>query len=771
MGYGAVFVGRPLRCMVLALLCATLAIGVDPKFAPAVAGAAGDANVETCSNEALPSFSVHLPDCRAYEMVSPTYKQGYPINVQAIATDGSRLVGWSWGVFAGAAGGPQPRGGAGTEYEFARGSGGWRATALAPFNPQFLNAVTWDTASADLSRTVWNMPTAPIGQDDFYVRASDGGNTDVGLQRLRRPVPTIPPARERPVARASASFPSRARRATSLTLFQIFVNGGDVWPGDGTAEGFENLYEYVGSGKSAPAMVGVSGGAGSTSLIGRCGVDAGGPASKYNALSENGSTVFFTPAGTDAGGCVKPSPPVDELFARLNESQTVQLSAPSPVACTTLACKSAPAADALFEGASRDGSKGFFASTQQLTDQASEDGTSGDSAVRAIGTGCPEAHGNGCNLYEYDFANPSGENLVLASAGSPTPHVQGVVRISQDGSRVYFVAHGVLTGTPNSQGQAAQSGSNNLYVFERDAAFPKGRTLFIATVAASDEELWGGDQNSDTRPAQASPDGRFLVFQSKADLTSDDTSSGVSQVFEYDAQTRSLVRISIGQHGFNNNGNTSVDSATIPAPTFGRGNAGDMPLPLALSNDGSYIFFQSAAGLTPRALNDVTIDPSGHKATNIFEYHNGEVFLISDGQDVTVAGNRTGSNVTLIGASASGSDVFFTTGDQLVSEDVDTQQDVYDARIGGGLPAPRVPADCQAEACQGALSATPFVPAAGSALQSGGDNAASGPSPTGSKPSVRCKKRLVKKHNKCVKVKRRKKKTRAKKVSRKWRAR
>ena len=52
------------------------------------------------------------------------------------------------------------------------------------------------------------------------------------------------------------------------------------------------------------------------------------------------------------------------------------------------------------------------------------------------------------------------------------------------------------------------------------------------------------------------PDGSFLVFVSSTDhLTPDDTSTA-PQVFEYDAQTGALVRVSIGQDGYNDNGNT-----------------------------------------------------------------------------------------------------------------------------------------------------------------------------------------------------------------------
>jgi hypothetical protein len=721
------------------VLAFAAAFAIVPLWAAAPSAlAGGDVNVPSCPSgtEASPGFRTYLPDCRAYEMVSPPYKQGYPVNIEAIAPDGSSLMGWSWGVFAGATGVPQQRRSTGTQYEFTREGTGWASLPLAPPSTLFSASSTWLTTSADASTSLWSMPTAPVGQDDFYIRQADGSFVDVGPATPPADGPTDPPAPEGSSGPRLSNFPFQgASSDLSHILFDIDASEhGFTWPGDATVQGRTNLYEYAGTGNSRPTMVGVSGGAGSTTLIGQCGVDAGGPHSTYNAISADGSVVFFTPIGADEGACGGIQPPIDELFARIGQSRTVMLSSPSPAECATSACQSAPASDALFEGASRDGSKVFFASTQQLTDQAAEDPASADSAVTR---GCPEAHGNGCNLYEYDFANPAGRNLLAVSAGSPSPHVQGVVRISQDGSHVYFVAHGVLTNAPNSQRQTAQAGMNNLYVFERDAQVPAGHTAFIATVAPEDEELWGERSNSDiNRPAQATPDGRFLVFRSHAALTPDDTSSGVWQVFEYDAQTGGLVRVSSGQDGFNNNGNTNVDNATIPPQFFGNGDAGDQPQQLALSEDGSYVVFESADGLTPQALNNVVIDSQGDKAHNVYEYHDGNVFLISDGHDVSVAGNGTGSNVSLLGISQSGADIYFKTASQLVPQDVDTQQDIYDARMGGGFALSASPAECVGEACQGTLAATPFAPVPGSASQLGGDNLTPAPPPKAGKPKT-----------------------------------
>ncbi len=149
----------------------------------------------------------------------------------------------------------------------------------------------------------------------------------------------------------------------------------------------------------------------------------------------------------------------------------------------------------------------------------------------------------------------------------------------------------------------------------------------------------------------------------------------------------------------------------------------------------------SPIGLTPRALNDVQLGATegGEPifAENVYEYHEGHVYLISDGRDVTAAttiacqiasGFPERSSVCLIGVSGSGADVFFSTGDRLVPGDTDTQVDIYDARVCTasepcvGSVAP--PVSCQGEACHGTPVGAPSVAGAGSAVFSGPGNLA-----------------------------------------------
>ena len=73
--------------------------------ASASALAAGDANEAACPNEASSGFRAYLPDCRAYELVSPVFKDGTFLESSAgsdvVSGDGSHMIDTSLGAFAG----------------------------------------------------------------------------------------------------------------------------------------------------------------------------------------------------------------------------------------------------------------------------------------------------------------------------------------------------------------------------------------------------------------------------------------------------------------------------------------------------------------------------------------------------------------------------------------------------------------------------------------------------------------------------------------------
>jgi len=672
------------------------------------------------------SGSGGLPDGRAYEMVTPPHKNaallgqgqsGLASDQFDVAEDGSRVIMPAVSCFGGGGSCVSYRNNTLTEpYAFTRTGGGWVTTPLAPSATQFDANNSWKE-SAEGDTALFSMPTSPgrEGSDHLYARGPDGSFLDIG--------PTAWPSLEPDEEAGFANGGSGGGIAVTADLSHV------VFEQAGNSR--VSLYEYVGLGDAAPMSVGVSGGAGSTDLISKCTTWLGNgeeEESSANALSADGETVFFTAKTCSSGSGANAGVPVpaDTLYARIGGSRTVAISVHAPEPVCGAVCQGSPAGDARFHGASVDGSKVFFTSTQQLTDAASEDDQSSDSAFE----GCYKTSGpNGCNLYEYDFDAPAGRNLIAVSAGDVSgggPRVRNVAAVSADGSHVYFTADGVLSGA-NSQGQMPVDGGSNLYVFERDARYPEGHVAFIAETGVESKE------------ANVTPDGRFLLFVSGGALTADDTSTtGASQVFRYDALTGELVRISIGERGFNDNGNAgkagggffSSVGASIVNPFGTAERAVPVRRDPSMSNDGSYVFFESPVGLTPQALNEVPIEGSGlgsdNFAMNVYEWHEGHVYLISDGRDTTAT--QGASSVALLGTDASGADVFFTTADRLVAADTDTEMDVYDARIcTAGEPcvtAPAAFAPCAGEACHGTPGAAPAAPVGATVTFSGPGNLA-----------------------------------------------
>ncbi len=677
-----------------------------------------------CPNEQLRSESVlnpktgaptssELPDCRADELVTPPVKNaalignviiGFP---DVLAENGERVISYTTQCFGSSPSCSADRDFIGAPYEFARASSGWAARALGPPAAGQAGATLW-SFSVDTDTGLFSVGDPPAAEQ-FVAREPDGTLIPIG-----------PVGEAAGVSHLGNLSPAHVSTSDLSRIVYETTAGGTgssvLWSFDGTLAGFPAVYEYAGTGNTQPELVGVSGAAGSNDLISVCGtaisgIRGGEIVASSGSLSADGRTVYFTAlkCGTGSGANAGHALPADELYARIDRSRTVLVSAPAPAgeACGSV-CAAQPAADAAFQGASADGSRVFFLSTQQLTDDASEDTHTGDTAGQE-GSGCVKTVGaGGCNLYESECSahceDPAERRLLDVSGGDSSglgPEVQGVVAIAPDGSRVYFVAKGVLTATANAAGQHPLEGKDNLYVYAG------GHVAFIATLPASDENSW-----ERVGRANVTPDGRFLVFESHGALTADATRPGLegpAQIYRYDAQIGVLSRVSIGVRGFNDDGNAGVGDAQIVPSRIGfAGQSGPGRDDPTMSDDGSRVFFESPTALTPNAVNDVPINTDGESrdlAENIYEWEAdgaggcveaaGCVWLISDGRDLAEGEGPTASAVQLKGVDATGSNVLFTTADPLVGQDRDTQRDFYDARIDGGFPAPATISVCE----------------------------------------------------------------------------
>jgi hypothetical protein len=746
-----------------ALVAFTLLAAVVIPAAPALA-----ATGEACPNEAVRAesntspltgqlYDMGLPECRAYEMVSPLEKQQHdalkiigPGRI-SVSPEGSAIEWTSEGAYAGAENYQVHSSHPANPYVAQRTASGWvTRSGYPPIN------LIEDPEPVDGSTGVYspNLADETVCGGVTSTGAGVGPTIRCALRDPTTGVWTSTPEYTELTGEIAGGITVGASRTGEDIVF-YGEPGVPFLPSDTSGSCQEEghcggIYEEAGVGSASPELrlVNVDNngemiGPENTNGVGDLFIDAPTSAtgSDYQAVSADGSKIFFT--ATPSGG-------VPTIYARIDGEETVSISNPSPSECTT--CSATPQA-AVYQGASADGSKVFFTTDQQLLDS---------------GTGEENA------LYEYDFNNPPAQRIVKVSGGGlgdVTPGanagIAGVVSVSEDGSHVYFVAGGVLTTLPNGLGQTASAspGSDNLYTYDTDT----GETKFVATLLEEDKQLWGfgvnipeSESTGDIRQAQATPDGRYLVFDSYAKLITagpEADTSGAQQVYRYDFQTGNIIRVSVGHEGFANNGNTPGFNAVIGEADFSSGEASSPTVNdsnRAISENGETIAFISAAQLQSTDIVSGTNKWCGEEATHsdagceVYVWHDGAVNMISDGQDPAGA--------VYAGMSGTGSDIFFQTRTQLVGQDTDHLGDIYDARIGGGFPAPPAESSCAGEACQGSASSSPAFGAPGTASFSGGVNLTPGstafPAPTEakSKPLTRAQK-LTKALKSCKKDK------------------
>jgi hypothetical protein len=327
---------------------------------------------------------------------------------------------------------------------------------------------------------------------------------------------------------------------------------------------------------------------------------------------------------------------------------------------------------------------------------------------------------NGLNLYVFEVTSGSGEPL----AGKLTD----LTVTAGAGSRVYG---------------ASEDGS---YVYAQDFVHYTGAEWTGTPIPAS----IGGSESS----RRVSPNGLYFAFE-----------SGNGQVELYDANTGRVVCVSCSPTG-------EAGGGSLPEWTQNGFNSA-VYQSRYLSDNGR-LFFKSAAALVPQdtsgGVEVYEYEPAGvgsceSSSSTFSEASGGCVGLISSG---TSSGGST-----FLDASENGDNVFFLTGQRLVSQDYDKAVDVYDAHVCSAaapcLTAPVAPPACTtADSCRAAPSTQPAIfGASGSAMFSGAGNIA----PAVVKPVAKakakpCKKGYMKKKGKCVKKKSKKKAKKAKKASR-----
>ncbi len=614
-----------------------------------------------CPNEEFRGgFAVGLPDCRAYELVTPPPKNSsQPDDKQEIAyasvvaADGEAITLRTTDPQPGAPSG-------GEEYVATRHADGWIAEDIMPlesydglqclqyqpvyaYSDQLTKEVmlAGGGSSASVSYNRNENPEMcnpegrqvasgePVGYQNLLVRDNATG----AYQLVNVPPPGVTPA--------DAHFHAASADGSHV----IFTETSPL--AEGAAYGVENLYEWD---EGAPRLV--SWLPDGTAVTGSLPAEAG-TSEHESVVSSDGSHVLFTYGGA--------------LYDRIDGQRTVQVDEQQG--------GSGPSGRGSFKAATADGSKVFFLDESKLT---------ADSTAAA---GEPDL---------YECVLPEGASkceladLTVAAAGEPAEVLSVTPLGDHDGSYVYFAAKGVLASNAreftNGEGktvvEGAEAGKQNLYLWNGN------KTTFIGTGIPSEEEAVGR-----LGIDQTSPDGKWLAFESKESLTGYDagldTNERPRELFLYSAATGQLTCASCNPTG------EAPVAGGVAAPSS-RGFEEDKGLfrTRHLLTDAGQVFFETREALVPS-------DTNGE--LDVYEYVGGNVSLISSG--------TSSYESTLEGVSESGDDVFFRSDQALVPQDHQEGMIViYDARAAGGFAEPSSPPACTtADACRAAVPPQPSV--------------------------------------------------------------
>jgi hypothetical protein len=696
---------------------------------------------ESCPNEVFRGGpAARLPNCRAYEMVSPVEKNsgdikaliditGYATTLGQSAEDGNKLTYSSYRGFAEPEGGPYTN-----QYIAARDpQTGWSTKAISvpqgPAGDVILNFENQYMAfSGDLCDG-WLLdaaepvlaPGAPEGFFDLYRRDNCGGE---GYEALIAVEPHI-----------QANFFTPELQGTSADGKRAVLRVKDKLTNDASSGVFQTYYSNEGQlhlicilPSGTPSAGNCSGGTGLDSVgVG----ESNRFASVSHAISADGSRVYWTAsAGAGEAGFGK-------VYLRENPGQEQSALSggectEAEKACTLKVSETKSPEPSRFLGANPDGSKALFEVTEG-----------------------PLAG----NLYEFDLE--AGASTLI---GKKT---LGLAGAGEDLSYIYFVSE---EASSQAISEGAVKGRPNLYLAN------EGTTSFIAKLSATDANNLG-QIPSDINPApvyhaaRVSADGHRLAFISTESLTGYDNtdaasplSCGVkegvnegvcdSEVYVYEAGSDGPLCVSCNPSGAQPQGrvvqgvaNSALELATagsIPASNY------QLAMTHALSADGGRLFFNSYDALLPRDTNGkedlYQWEAAGSQEACVQK--GAELYVASSGGCLSlISSGESSSDSEFLAASPDGHDAFFTTNQGLLPQDPGLY-DVYDAREGGGIAQPVTPAACEGEACQGPFS-PPNDPTPGSASFRGAGNVKEVPA----RKKTAHKKKHAKKHSKKKHVK------------------
>jgi len=671
-----------------------------------------------CPNRAYRNGpSAALPDCRAYEMVSPVDKNGGDIvdyflegfdadtaftGFDQASASGSKIAYSAPIAFAGALGAPIL-----SHYLATRTPAGWTTESLDPplrggAGKAESLASQYHAFSADLT-TGWLAPQSGLplspgptpGYRNLYRRDIAAGTYTWLESSAPEPEPCEEP--ETVICTAEDLWPELQGVSADATHALFRVNDlltPDAVPELHTGTGGQAASQlYLWSEGGAVRLVSVlpdgtpypgesTAGSELDSTAPWLEGVKGTPNSVTNALSRDGRTVYWSSPNSSHLG-----PDPNRLYVRVNAEEPQSAVSgghctEAAKACTLPVSGAIPTGQpARFWTASPDGSKAIFS-------------IAGSSVLAG-------------NLYEYDLAEGKATKIAGKTAG--------VAGWSEDASRIYLASEEACGAGPNSEGDVAEPGALNLYLYE--AGESCGEFAFVGALAAADRSR---DNNAGGPPsplaliprdraARATPDGRALAFVSAAPLTGYDNADADSgeadrEVYLYRAASGELACASCNPSGARPQGadlvrNTSA-IAGIWTAAWLPGYQQELYPRRPLSEDGNRLFFNSVEPLAVRDTNGAQdvyqweVPGTGECTASSSTYspqNKGCVSLISTGQSP--------EDSEFVDASESGDDVFIRTASNIDPRDPGLV-DIYDARAGGGFPPPAAASPCEGDSCQ-----------------------------------------------------------------------
>ena len=677
-----------------------------------------------CANDVFRSgASAKLPDCRAYEMVSPIEKNNgdilaleaadhRPAALDQSASDGEKLTYSTFRAF-----GDAPSAPISSQYLATRIAGvGWSNHGISPARGKDLLALVpsinnqFKAFSPDLcSGWLVHETDPPLasgaveGFPNVYRRSNCAPQADSYTALTTVEPPSTEPNHFIPEIQGVSADGSH-------TAFRVRAR---LTP-DAPDPGANNylLYDALGDGEPnfvclLPDETPVSGGCSAGTSSGT--LNYGRQETVDRAISTDGSRIFWSDANFGEG----------KLYVRIGDGETRAVSKGGE----TLSGKS----NAQFWTAAADGSRAIF-------------------SVGSLGSGSAD-------LYEYHV--DAGETHKIVGS------VYGLLGASEDASRIYLVSKEALDG-------AAVAGKPNLYLAEEEGG--GGFALsFIGVLSGEDVSAAAGQTPINVEPlhhtSRIPSDGAGATFMSSSKTLADATASydntdqangrADAEVYLYDAAAERLSCVSCNPTGarplgrdVGGEGGELFAAAQIPGWETQL-----YPVPRVLNDDGSRLFFESFETLVPSDTNGkqdvyqweaLGEGACGEGSPGFSEASGGCVDLISSGESP--------QNSEIVDASQGGDDVFISTSAGLLPQDPGLI-DIYDARANGGLPAQNPPeASCEGEACQSPPPAPEDPTPATSTLRGNGnftDEGSNAPCPKG--------KRKVRKAGKTHCVKRQKK--------------